>query len=77
MEYQKIKNLLDNTPNHTTKLRTKDWVAVNDDARGTYNTDSQIKFKASMLRSSLCDYSDAYTREWIYNSRSISSRRRE
>ena len=60
MEYQKIKNLLDNTPNHTTKLRTKDWVAVNDDARGTYNTDSQIKFKASMLRSSLCDYSDAY-----------------
>ena len=26
----------------------------------TYNTNSQIRFKTSMLRSSLCDYSDAY-----------------
>ena len=26
---------------------------------GTYNTNSQIKFKTSMLRSSLCDYRDA------------------
>ena len=25
-----------------------------------YNTNSQIKFKPSVLRSSLCDYSDAY-----------------
>ena len=28
--------------------------------RGTYNKDNQIRFKTSMLRSSLCDYSDAY-----------------
>ena len=27
---------------------------------GTYNTGSQIKFKTSMSKSSLCDYSDAY-----------------
>ena len=33
---------------------------INDDSRGTYNTNSQIKFKTSMLRSSLCDCSDAY-----------------
>ena len=33
---------------------------INDDAHGTYNTNSQIKFKTSMLKSSLCDYSDAY-----------------
>ena len=26
----------------------------------TYNTNSQIKFKVSLLKSSLCDYSDAY-----------------
>ena len=26
-----------------------------------YNTNSQINFKMSMLRTSLCDYSDAYT----------------
>ena len=25
-----------------------------------YNTNSQIGFKTSMLKSSLCDYSDAY-----------------
>ena len=28
--------------------------------KNTYNTNSQIKFKTSMLRSSLCDYSDTY-----------------
>ena len=61
MEYQKIINLLDNTPNQPTKFRTKNWVEINDDSRGTYNTNSQIKFKTSMLRWSLCDYSDAYT----------------
>ena len=29
-------------------------------ARGTYNVNSQIKFKTIMLKSSLCDSSDAY-----------------
>ena len=54
-------NLLDNTPNQPTKFRKKNWVEISDDARGTYNTNSQIKFKTtSMLKSSLCDYSDAY-----------------
>ena len=60
MEYQKIINLLDNAPNQPTKFRTKNWVAINDDSRGTYNTNSQIKFKTSMLKSSLFNYSDAY-----------------
>ena len=59
-EYQKIINLLENTPNQRTKFRTKNWVEINDDARGMYNTNSQIKFKTPMLRSRLCDYSDAY-----------------
>ena len=49
MEYQKIINLLDNTPNQPTKFRTKSWVELNDDARETYNNNSQIKFKTSML----------------------------
>ena len=44
MEYQKIINLLDNTPNQVTKFKTKNWVEINDDLRGTYNTNSQIKF---------------------------------
>ena len=59
MEYKKIINLLDNTRNQN-KFRTKNWVEINDDSRGTYETNSQIKFKTLILRSSLCDYSDAY-----------------
>ena len=58
MEYQKIINLLDNTPNQPTKFRTKNWVEISDEAHGTYNTNSQITFKTS--KSSLLDYSDAY-----------------
>ena len=38
MQYQKIINLLDNTSNQPTKFRTKNWVEMNDDALGTYNT---------------------------------------
>ena len=51
MEYQKIINLLDNTPNQLSKFRTKNWVEINDDdSRGTYTTNSQIKFEPSMLK---------------------------
>ena len=60
MEYQKIMNLLDKTPaNQPIKLRIKNWVQINDDAPGRYNTNIQIKFKTSVLKLSLCDYSDA------------------
>ena len=41
-------------------LEQKNWVEINDESRGTYNVKSQIKFKTTMLKSSLCDYSDAY-----------------
>ena len=40
MEYQKITNLLDNTPNQPTKFKTKNWIKINDESRGTYNTNS-------------------------------------
>ena len=33
---------------------------MNDDLRGMYNTNSQIKFKNSMLKSCLFDYSESY-----------------
>ena len=59
MEYQKIANLLDNTSNQPSKFRTKNWVEINDESRGTY-TSNDIKFKTTMLRSNLCDYADAY-----------------
>ena len=61
MEYQKIAKLIDDdTLNEPSKFRTRNWVEVNDESRGAYNVNSQIKFKTSMLKSSLCDYSDAY-----------------
>ena len=60
MEYQKIANLIDDASNQPSKFRTKNWVEINDESRGTYNVNSQIKFKTSMLKSSLCNYSDAY-----------------
>ena len=37
----------------------KTWIETNDDSCGTYNTNSQFKFKTSILSSGLCDYSDA------------------
>ena len=60
MGYQKTKNVLDNISNQPCKVRTKKWVEINDESRGAYNTKSQIKFETTMLKSSLCDYSDAY-----------------
>ena len=75
MEYRKITNFLDNTANQPTKFRTKHWVEITDDARGMYNTNSQIKFKTSMLNSNLCDYNDAYI--LVSGSRSNSSRWKE
>ena len=55
-----IINLLETTANQPPKFRTKNWAEINDDSRGMNNTNSQMKFKTSMLRSSLCDYSDGY-----------------
>ena len=60
MEYQKVANLLNNESNKPSKFKTKNWVEINDDVRGVYSPNKQIRFKTSMLRSSLCDYSDAY-----------------
>ena len=60
MEYQKIANLLNDESNKPSKFRTRNWVEINDDIRGAYSPNKQIRFKTAMLRSSLCDYSDAY-----------------
>ena len=61
MEYQTMANLIDyKTLNQPSKFRTRNCIEVNDESRGAYNVNSQIKFKTTMLKSSLCDYSDAY-----------------
>ena len=58
MEHYKISKLLNNSK--VSKFVTKKWIEVNDLSSGQYPVDKSIRFKTSMLRSNLCDYSDAY-----------------
>ena len=60
MEYQKVANVLDSASDKPSKFRTGNWVEINDDIKGAYSPNKQIRFKTAMLRSSLCDYSYAY-----------------
>ena len=50
----------DVSSNQPSKFKTKNWVEINDESREAYNVNSQIKFKTTMLKFRLCDYSDAY-----------------
>ena len=73
MEYDKINNLLrvvDTSAKHVlsednemskqlSKFVTREYVRINS-LLNTYNENKSIRFKTPMLRSSLCDYSDAY-----------------
>ena len=59
MGYQKIIKLLDDTTNQPSKFRTRNWVEINDESRGKYDN-INIRFKTSIIRSNLYDYSDAY-----------------
>ena len=60
MEYEKIANLLRDASNKASKFKRRKGIEINDDSIGTYNPGSQIKFKTTMLKYGLCDYSDAY-----------------
>ena len=63
MEYDKINNLLLSEDNEMSeqlsKFGTREYVRVNS-LSNTYNENKSIRFKTPMLRSNLCDYSDAY-----------------
>ena len=74
MEYDKINNLLLSEDNESevskanranemsekfSKFVTREYVRVNS-LSNTYNKNKSIRFKTPMLRSNLCDYSDAY-----------------
>ena len=52
--------MIDSASNQPSKPKTKNWVEINDESRATYNINSQIKFKTTILRSSLYDSSNAY-----------------
>ena len=62
MEFQKITNFLDITSDNKDlpKFVTKKWIEVCDQSEGNYNVNKEIRIKTSMLRSDLCDFSDAY-----------------
>ena len=59
MEYQKIINLLNDATNQPSKIRTRNWVEINDESKGRYDN-SNIRFKTSIIKSNLRDHSDAY-----------------
>ena len=48
MEYRKIANLLNDESNQLSKFRTRNWVEINDESRGTY-TGNDIRFKTTVL----------------------------
>ena len=58
MECYKISKLLNDST--VSKFVTNKWVEVNDLSSGQYSVNKNIRFKTSMLRADLCDYSDAY-----------------
>ena len=59
MEYQKIANLLESTSDNLSRFRTRNWIEINDELRGNY-ANSDIRFKPTILKSNLCDYTDSY-----------------
>ena len=63
MEFNKINNLLGPAHDKVLRLITKKWIEVRSQSGSTYNTSKRIRFKTSMPRSDLCDYSDAYV--WV------------
>ena len=63
MEFNKINNLLGQAHDEVPRFITKKWIEVQSQSGNTYNTSKPIRFKTSMLRSDLCDYSDAYV--WV------------
>ena len=63
MEFHKINNLLGPAHDEVSRFITKKWIEVQSQSGSTYNTSKPIGFKTSVLRSDLCDYSEAYV--WV------------
>ena len=62
-EYQKITKLLVTTTDEVPRFISKTWIEIHDQsgsAEDRYKVSKQIRFKTSMLRSDLCDFSDTY-----------------
>ena len=59
MEYQRIRNFLDNASIQPFEFRTRIGIEINDKSEETYTSNS-IKNKATMLKSNLCGFENAY-----------------
>ena len=62
-ERQEIYIPLDTTSDNVPRFITKKWIDVHDQsgsAEDRYKPSKQMRFKASILRSDLCDYCDVY-----------------
>ena len=61
METQKIINLLNDSSNEESKFATKKWYVIDSQTtKGKYKQDDTIKFETETIKSSFCDYSDAF-----------------
>ena len=62
MESQKIVNLLNDSDDESSKFATKMWYVIHDQNGTDYSKDKEnnIKFVTKSIKSSLCNYSDAY-----------------
>ena len=61
METQKIINLLNGSSNEESKFATKTWYVIDRQrTKGKYKHGDTIKFETETIKSSLCDYSDAF-----------------
>ena len=69
MEFNKINNVLGQEHNEVPRFITKKWIEVQSQSGSTYNASKPIRFKTSLLRSDLSDYSDAYV--WVKGTISI------
>ena len=64
METQNIVNLLNGSDDESSKFATRKWYIINDQNNGQYGrgneNDSTIKFETKVIKSNVCDYSDAF-----------------
>ena len=61
MKTKKIINLLNYSSNEESKFATKKWYVIDSQTtKGKYKQGDTIKFETETIKSSLCDYSDAF-----------------
>ena len=71
MEFNKINNLLGDSSDKVPRFVTKKWIEIHPQSTSNFKTSKEIKFKTPMLRSDLCDYSEAYV--WVKGNVSASN----